>query len=989
MKEKIAAVIRTENPKRPWTDEEIARQLGLLREEVTNIRKALGIEDSRGRRRPVILNAMREILGAEPDLSDRALSKALEEMGFEAKKFAVSRLRQELMEERKNQRAAVGGAGSSFSAALDPALTPAPAPAQRPSEPSAESKAREIFSSFVGYDGSVKNQIAKAQAAILYPPMGLHCLLYGPSGVGKSYLAELMYRYACQTENFADDMPYFEFNCADYADNPQLLLAQLFGYNKGAFTGASEHKKGIVELCNGGILFLDEVHRLPPEGQEILFYLMDKGKFRRLGEVNVQRESRVLVIAATTEDPHNALLLTFRRRIPMIIEIPSLKDRPPEERMEFIGRFFKWESVRLGKKIRVKAEVVRCLLAGEYPGNVGQLKADIQVCCAKAFLESKKQERQTITVTTASLADAMKREADRPELQGEIARMASSDLYISPDETPVNKLDFLDEWNIYDDLEDKYARMKSQGMEEDEIERSLTGDIEERLVYNINEIQNTGFSKEEIGNIVGAQVLAVAEDIYALAKTELPALEEGITFPLAIHLKAALDRQKTGESNLYPDMKTVIGQFQKEYLVAKRVLEKIKKIHYLVFQEQEAGFIAMYLSRFCKRGGAADSRISVLVISHGDVARGMAATANAIMGVDHAKGLNLNLWDTPDQMVEKAMRMAAGIHQGRGILALVDMGSLTSIGSKIEERLGIPVRTIPRTDTMLVIEAVRKTMWTDESLDMIAEELSSSREMKNMEEARAARSREKAILCLCITGEGAACQLKEQIRQKLGRYLDDVRIVTRGYIEHARADMIVSEVEREYEVLAIAGTIDPEIRKIPFVSVSRIYGGDGIKELREILKLRKLEETNRLQEVICESHIWINPEVQFKDQVLDMAVGQMVEEGLVPPEYLLSVYKREGMMTTVLKHGIAIPHGDPLLVTKPAICITKLDKPILWDGVNVVDLVFTLALTEDSKIYFEQLYQFLSNENLVKTLKNSRTREEVLHILGKNTESDR
>ena len=89
--------------------------------------------------------------------------------------------------------------------------------------------------------------------------------------MGKSFLAELMYQYARTTGNFKPNMPFYQFNCADYAENPQLLLAQLFGYRKGAFTGATEEKKGIVEQCDGGILFLDEVHRLPPRARRSCF----------------------------------------------------------------------------------------------------------------------------------------------------------------------------------------------------------------------------------------------------------------------------------------------------------------------------------------------------------------------------------------------------------------------------------------------------------------------------------------------------------------------------------------------------------------------------------------------------------------------------------------------------------------------------------------------------------------------------------------------
>lgn len=118
-------------------------------------------------------------------------------------------------------------------------------------------------------------------------------------------------------------------------------MSQLFGYVKGAFTGADVPKAGLVEKADGGILFLDEVHRLPSEGQEILFSILDKGKFRRLGETESTREAQIMLIAATTENPESSLLLTFRRRIPVLIELPSLADRPPEERYESYIPFFK------------------------------------------------------------------------------------------------------------------------------------------------------------------------------------------------------------------------------------------------------------------------------------------------------------------------------------------------------------------------------------------------------------------------------------------------------------------------------------------------------------------------------------------------------------------------------------------------------------------------------------------------------------------------
>lgn len=93
-----------------------------------------------------------------------------------------------------------------------------------------------------------------------------------------------MFNYACFVGRFDAKKPFIVFNCADYAMNPQLLMAHIFGHIKGAFTGAGEDKEGLVDKANGGMLFLDEIHRLPPEGQEMVFYFMDTGTYSRLGK---------------------------------------------------------------------------------------------------------------------------------------------------------------------------------------------------------------------------------------------------------------------------------------------------------------------------------------------------------------------------------------------------------------------------------------------------------------------------------------------------------------------------------------------------------------------------------------------------------------------------------------------------------------------------------------------------------------------------------
>ena len=204
-------------------------------------------------------------------------------------------------------------------------------------QPSQE-ESKDIFDQLIGSDGSLKKAVSQIKASIFYPG-GLPIILCGPTGVGKSFTAELIYKYSREKGILPEKAPFISFNCAQYANNPELLSSNLFGYVKGAFTGANTTKDGMIAAADGGILFLDEVHRLNPEGQEKLFTLMDQGVYRRMGESEENHKVNIRFIFATTEKLEENFLQTFLRRIPIRVTMPSLDERGEKEKKQFIYLF--------------------------------------------------------------------------------------------------------------------------------------------------------------------------------------------------------------------------------------------------------------------------------------------------------------------------------------------------------------------------------------------------------------------------------------------------------------------------------------------------------------------------------------------------------------------------------------------------------------------------------------------------------------------------
>jgi len=230
-----------------------------------------------------------------------------------------------------------------------------------------------MFEEIVGYSAPLRRMLAQVARVA---GADATVLILGETGTGKELIARAIHRNSKRSSR-----AFIRVNCA--AIPPTLIASELFGHEKGSFTGAVQRRIGRFEAADGGTIFLDEVGELPPEAQVSLLRVLQEREFERVGS-NRPLPVDVRVLAATNRDLKSAVAqgkfredLYYRLNV-FPIEVPALRDRADDIPLlaEYLVRRF---AQKAGKKIgHIDGRTLELLRAYDWPGNVRELQNVIE-----------------------------------------------------------------------------------------------------------------------------------------------------------------------------------------------------------------------------------------------------------------------------------------------------------------------------------------------------------------------------------------------------------------------------------------------------------------------------------------------------------------------------------------------------------------------------------------------------------------------------------
>lgn len=524
------------------------------------------------------------------------------------------------------------------------------------------------------------------------------------------------------------------------------------------------------------------------------------------------------------------------------------------------------ETKRINKNLSVERQVFKIILSQENVGNVGQIKAQIQLTCAQAFLNSV-GAKEEIRIRVKDLPEQEKNSwlktaaAERKKL--DLSSYLNSLTFFRVD-TPL--IDSQEEDNIYQLIENKVTQLKKEGISDQEVQQYIMTDLH----LHIKNFFRQSVKEENFSKLVTPQTVELVSRLKLIAEKELKTrFDQSFIHYFGLHLEAFFQRGSKSDFLLQDEIRTIKQQNALEYRIAKLFQQAIVADTAIMLPDIEVIYLTLLLTSIESLTATSDKKIGILVVAHGNsTASSMVKMGSDLLGKSNIAALDMPLNVAPDEMYAQIVTKISQLDQHRGVLLLYDMGSFGMFAADLQTDTGVKVVSLPNVTSSLVLEAMRKANYLDMDINTLCFQLRQDLiDSLNMSVTSEENGKEKAVISICMSGSGTAKKVQQMLEKLIKETTQSkIRVLTVSALE---TDQLLPEIMKKYEVLAAVGTKKPKA-DLPYISLEEFISGNGEQFLKVLLgeqslssfqiKSKKNVVVSQMCQEMLEQHlIYLNP----------------------------------------------------------------------------------------------------------------------------------
>lgn len=681
------------------------------------------------------------------------------------------------------------------------------------------------FNQLIGCDGSLKNVIQIAKAAILYPSHYLNTLIIGETGSGKTQFAKTMFQFAKDSGVLSPQAEFIRFNCAHYKDQPEVIDQLLF----------IEPQRYLISENTNNCYFIDQIELVPSHTRKKLFDLVERSSVDNPSEAN---RKTPLLICAMDSHIEQDLLNHFVKYFSIKIELPRLEDMSIPERLQLVQHFLTLESIKSKKGLVLPSELMTSLLLYDCDHHIKQLKRDIQLGCANAYVRHYNNQENVIELLTSDFPPHIRQGfLNLRKHHLAVKQLISSNHHytFSGEQKPIliSKADAVQKRSLYEFIDEKACELKERGIKEQDIHLILSLDIENAFQDYSQHLERQISDTEQLYQIVDKKLIELVKQFLIDAGTQLNRhFPQSYLFSICLHLNASLQRDLHTSRLSSEQMVNIIKDHSTAYRLSQSFVQTLEATYQMKLPIDEVIFLTLFLTKDYQQSNF-EARPVVLVAMHGNsVAKSVVEIVNQLSSFP-AYAFDMPMAVTPDEAIQNLRALILDIHKGKGIFALYDMGSFRNMFDLISEETGIAIEYMEVPLSLLALEANRKAF-----LGMDVKGLKKSLQTQLMTESKSkvpassTSALPKAIISLCMSGEGAAVQTIGILEKQIN--LDHIELIPLAISDKSKLVQQLKSLSKKYDLLCIIGTFNPQVSSLPFIPSIDVYQG-RIEEIKYLI----------------------------------------------------------------------------------------------------------------------------------------------------------